>query len=442
MTRDLISVIVPNRSGEKNESLTSIKNQTYKKIEIIEAVDKNNKGAAFTRNQGLKKAKGEYIFFCDNDIELAPDCLENLYNTLKDNPQADWAFGKFSIDGVIFNEGKGEVPKRDFTQEFIDYFCGISTMSLVRAKCNPKMDIKMRRFDDWDLWITLTRKGYKPAFCNQMLFTTKNRPNGISMQNDTELWKKRLYKKHAKKIADIIIPHHDQHRILASCLSTIDNSIFNIIIVSGGTFAVNCNKGARLAETDNLIFLNDDTEPDNEILIKMVENENDITGIAQYSMGHRRVFYGIGFKDNFYKRFLAEDPNDVCVPSGFCFKAKNKVWKKLKGFDEIFKNGAEDIDLFLRAKEKKCSIGYLTEHINHHISRSEGRFDFADENDKILENRWAEKLFTKKEIKRKEKIDGSIVKNNFLFRGKKYEKGDFINFDGDTMEQIRMIGCV
>ena len=83
------------------------------------------------------------------------------------------------------------------------------------------------------------------------------------------------------KIADIVIPHHDRHDHLKDCLDCIDNSLFNIIIVSGGTFAHNCNKGAKLAETNKLIFLNDDTIPTNEVLMELAESEYDITGIAQ-----------------------------------------------------------------------------------------------------------------------------------------------------------------
>lgn len=440
MIKGLISVIVPSRVGEKNKSLPSIKKQTYKKVEIIEVVDKEERGAAATRNKGLKKAKGEFIFYCDNDVELEPDCLENLFNCLKENKDADWAFGRFSIDGNEFNKNKGAVPERDFTREFIDYFMGISTMSLIRSKCNPYMDEEMLRFDDWDMWIRLYREGHKPVFCNKFLFSTFNKPSGISRQDGREVWMSRLYRKNAKRIADVIIPHHDQHKLLARCLEGIDNSMFNIIIVSGGTFGENCNKGAKLAETDNLIFLNDDTEPVNEVLIRMVEDANDITGIAQYSTSHRIIFYGIGWRNDFVTRFLAKTPEDVEVPSGFCFKIKKDAWKKLRGFNRKFRNGAEDIDLFLRARGKKMKIGYLTDYFNHDISKSGGRFDFANVNDKMLDEIWTKKIF-KNRKKKQEGRKGNIVTNNFYFKGKLYNKGEYVCFDSDTQELVKGAGC-
>jgi hypothetical protein len=56
----------------------------------------------------------------------------------------------------------------------------------------------MKRYNDWDLWLTLYEKGYKPAFCNKVLFNTKSRPKGISRrgEQDGQYWQKKLYKKH------------------------------------------------------------------------------------------------------------------------------------------------------------------------------------------------------------------------------------------------------
>jgi len=387
----LISVIVPNRPTEKNESLPSIKRQTYPNIEVINIIDKNLKGQAWARNQGIKKAKGEYIFCCDNDIELRPDCLMNLYKTLQEYKWAGWSFGRFSIDGIEYNKNKNDPPENKYCAQFIDYFHGVSTMSLIRAECKPMFDEKMRRLEDWDLWVRLERAGHESIFCDKMLFETKSRPGGVSCGNDLEKWRKFLYSKRPEKIADIIIPHHNRHDLLVKCLEKIDNKKFNITIECGGSFARNCNKGARGAETENLIFLNDDTLPDEYVLIKMATNPTDITGIAQ-NIPENGKFYGIKMDRLSMKRELATTPEKVFMPSGFCFKVKTKVWKKLGGFDEKYINGAEDIDFFLRAMEKKMSFGYLTEGFTHLLSQSDGRFDHAQKNDEIVDEKWKNKI--------------------------------------------------
>ncbi|MEC3874517.1 glycosyltransferase family 2 protein [Chryseobacterium salviniae] len=97
-----VSIIVPcyNASHYMHEVLLSIKNQTYKNIQCIlindgstdntleiintfsderfEMYDQQNKGLSDTRNFGLEKAKGDFIFFCDSDDLLPPKSIETL----------------------------------------------------------------------------------------------------------------------------------------------------------------------------------------------------------------------------------------------------------------------------------------------------------------------------------------------------------------------------
>jgi hypothetical protein len=266
-------------------------------------------------------------------------------------------------------------------------------MSLIDASVKPKFDPTMRRYDDWDLWMTLDKKGHKGVFLNKVILKTYNRPQGISSGNDSKYWLEKLHKKHGidpkAKIADIIIPHHNRHDHLKNCLDGIDNKLFNIIIVSGGTFAENCNKGARLAETDTLIFLNDDVETKNEALMDLANTDFDLCGISQY-IGSVKYF-GIGWtptKDTKKGWFLADKENKKFIPSGYCMKFKKQAWEKLNGLNEKYRNGGEDIDIGLRAMKKKMTVGFIDCPMMHHHSQSDGRFNYAFENEKLLAETW------------------------------------------------------
>ncbi len=102
----LVSVIIPTYNSEKTigECLESIKNQTYKNIEII-VVDKGstdrtveiakkytdkvfviNAGERSEQlNFGIKRAKGKYIYRVDSDFILEPTVIEEAVNKCEKN---------------------------------------------------------------------------------------------------------------------------------------------------------------------------------------------------------------------------------------------------------------------------------------------------------------------------------------------------------------------
>ena len=105
---DLISVIINVYNGEKyiRKCLDSVVNQTYKNIEIIIVNDKsndntvdiinsykdkrikiiNNKknmGLSLSRNIGIDKSNGKYLYFVDVDDFIELDTIEYLYKLIK-----------------------------------------------------------------------------------------------------------------------------------------------------------------------------------------------------------------------------------------------------------------------------------------------------------------------------------------------------------------------
>src|SRR5579872_2969104 len=96
MNGPLVSVIIPTRNSQEflELLLKSIKNQSYRNIEVI-IVDNNssdktkeiarkytdlvfNKGPerSAQRNYGVSKSKGDYILFLDSDMELTKDVIK------------------------------------------------------------------------------------------------------------------------------------------------------------------------------------------------------------------------------------------------------------------------------------------------------------------------------------------------------------------------------
>ncbi|MBW0434137.1 glycosyltransferase [Leptospira yasudae] len=109
MEKDLVSIIIPtyNRAKDLNRSLRSIRNQTYKNLQVIvvdnssvdetdEVVDSfsdlrisiykiQNQGViAVSRNLGIQKAEGEFVAFLDADDWWAARKLEESVRNLKE----------------------------------------------------------------------------------------------------------------------------------------------------------------------------------------------------------------------------------------------------------------------------------------------------------------------------------------------------------------------
>src|SRR5687768_16498981 len=99
--KGLVTIIVLNYNGKEflKDCISSIKKQTYKKIEVLvtdnNSTDgsleylaklsfvrvlkhKKNYGYAKANNLGALAAKGEYIFFVNNDTKLFKDCIKKL----------------------------------------------------------------------------------------------------------------------------------------------------------------------------------------------------------------------------------------------------------------------------------------------------------------------------------------------------------------------------
>ena len=213
-------------------------------------------------------------------------------------------------------------------------------------------------------------------------FNIKNTVNKL-----LSIYERRMFKQPSReKLADIIIPHHDATKHLMNCLDSIPIKPYNVIISRGGSFAYNCNKAARLAETDWLIFVNDDTITNKKALNELINNPNPLVGVPQYDRDGNLRLIGIGFDD--MQDEIVSTRENVLIPSGGYFKIKRDLFNEMGGFDERFVNGHEDLDLFLRCLEHGIKPDYTQNGIVHLESMSTGRFDKLTANVMLFNILW------------------------------------------------------
>jgi len=144
----LVSVIIPVYNAEKyiSQTLLSVIRQTYAHIEILCLNDgsidnsetviqdtkderihyffKNNTGVSDTRNQGLRKASGEYVLFLDADDILSDHFIEKSVQTLQLNPNAGFCCSKVvKIDemGNVCSTFQWKGASQNILQEVLSY---------------------------------------------------------------------------------------------------------------------------------------------------------------------------------------------------------------------------------------------------------------------------------------------------------------------------------
>ena len=155
-------IIVVN-DGSTDQSLRILKNYETK----ITIISQPNKGAAFARNQGAKIAQAPFIIFCDADVTMKPEMLETMIKALETHPEASYAYSSFKFGFKTFQlypfDGN-KLRKQPY----------IHTTSLIRREHFPGFDEKLKRFQDWDLWLTMYQRGYTGHFIPEILFEIKS----------------------------------------------------------------------------------------------------------------------------------------------------------------------------------------------------------------------------------------------------------------------------
>lgn len=126
--------------------------------EII-VVDDDDLSNQEKRNKGAALATQKYLFVCDDDVVMPTNHLQILCQTLEDNASVAFAYTDYQavvMDPSTHPKGSNYYQKsRDFDLEYLKVHNYIDTCSLVRKDVFPGFDPEIKRFQDWDLWLTI-----------------------------------------------------------------------------------------------------------------------------------------------------------------------------------------------------------------------------------------------------------------------------------------------
>jgi GT2 family glycosyltransferase len=206
-----------------------------------------------------------------------------------------------------------------------------------------------------------------------------------------------LKKTHVQKrfVCSIIIPVWNKVELTRQCLVALgpatDDVSFELIVVDnhstdetpellaslGGDvriitnsenlgFAKACNQGAEAATGEYLVFLNNDTIPLKgwlSALVKEVQSDPAVSVVGSKLLYENGTVQhaGVAIDRNnltpyhIYAGFAGDHPavnkrRELNAVTGACLLIRRSVFADLGGFDEGFRNGFEDIDLYVRSR--------------------------------------------------------------------------------------------
>ncbi len=199
--KPLVSIVIPvyNHAPEALTCLKSLERQTYQPFEVIIADDGStddlatrisqirsqiafpfifvrfteNRGAPAARNEGFKHVAGKYVLFLDADIELVPTAIEKMVSCLEADPNVDFAYGSFRLGWKRF-------VYEPFDSAKIKRRNDIPTTSLVRRDKFPGSDESLKKFQDWDVWLTMIERGSRGKWLGEIIFAAKVHRGGMS----------------------------------------------------------------------------------------------------------------------------------------------------------------------------------------------------------------------------------------------------------------------
>lgn len=200
-------------------------------------------------------------------------------------------------------------------------------------------------------------------------------------------------------------------------LSSLEGDIHFVTNDSNLGFAKACNQGARVAKGKYLVFLNNDTIPQEgwlSALVDEVEQHPDVAIVGSKLLYPNDTIQhaGVVFSKKWLMPYLIfrNCPSDYPAfnmrqefqaVTAACLLIRKEDFESVSGFDESFMNGFEDVDLCLKIRESGRKVIYQPKSVLYHLeAQTSGRKDPEAErrNGRLFLDRWSEKIVIDEDV--------------------------------------------
>lgn len=153
-------IIIVNDGSTDN--FKKVAEQLQKKY-TFKLINQENKGAPAARNAGFRESTGDLIIFVDADTFCDPKMFKEMCEALEKNPQASYAYSQFRF-------GWKKMKSHEFDSNLLKQNNYIDVTSMIRRSDFVLFDETIKRFQDWDLWLSLLEKNKVGIFIKKVLY--------------------------------------------------------------------------------------------------------------------------------------------------------------------------------------------------------------------------------------------------------------------------------
>lgn len=381
----LLTIVVPSIPS-RMESLYGVLQELFrqaegKPVEVVCLLDNRKSNLSEKRNQAIEKAKGRFISFVDDDDKIEPDYVDEVLQSIRENPKADCVVFDVLVHGYT--------PEPKLCSYGIEYQHGENEKAYLR-KPNHVMayrtDISRKYKYRKDLsaisedteWAERASKDImNQARVNKVLYHYFYNP-----KTTTQL----MPAPGARTLKDVsfVVLEAAETTLTGRCIDSIRKHApgAEVIYVANGVvttderdwdkevyfdinlgFAAGCNAGARVATRPILCFMNNDAAFVDDTPAKLLAAMDDATPITAPYSNRAKPPQGDIAKE---QTPASDQAPDMVV--GLCMMVPKDLYERLGGFDPDLLT-YEDDQFCRRAKEQGygCKVvgGTWVDHERH-----------------------------------------------------------------------------
>ena len=398
LSSDLAYEIIIVNDASSDETLEQLAT-LVKGIKVL--TNAENSGFIRSCNYGASQAKGQYLYFLNNDTRILENCLESLLKLIVNNPQVGavgskliYANGKQQeAGGIIWNSADGwnygrldspEEPEYNYVRP-VDYCSGASLLvptDLFKQLGGFSQDFIPAYYEDTDLCFAIRELGYQVLYQPQSnVIHYEGITSGTDLSSGTKQYQVINQTKFREKWSKVLTKH-------------LDNDANNV------------PKAARRLQGKPTILVIDSYVP-------LYDRESGCVRLLNIlklllNLGYSVIFFpDNGYPEQPYTSVLQQLGIEVIYGTAQRYNLEEKLIKYLPLIDGVWLCRPELCDKYMDLIRLKTKVPIIYDTIDLHFLRLKRQKDYLDPS--YQNTSWSWQTYQKLELNYANQAEATVV---------------------------------